>query len=148
MNDTGATPAGPAAVTGRIDAAVALLGEYGLFREVSDAQVQAIARSLKRLSLPAGAYLVREGERARELFLIERGAVEILKRESGQAREHVVGTAGRGEVIGEIALIGLGARTGLGAQRGAERGARPALRRAAAAVRPGRWTTPPTCACC
>jgi CRP/FNR family cyclic AMP-dependent transcriptional regulator len=91
--------------------AVALLGEYGLFRGVSDAQVQAVARSLKRVSLPVGAYLVREGEPARELFLIERGAVEILKREPGQAREHVVATAGRGEVIGEIALIGLRARS-------------------------------------
>lgn len=90
---------------------VELVGTYGLFQGISDAQVQAIARNLRRVSLPAGAYLVREGELARELFFIERGAVEILKREPGQSREHVVGTAGRGEVIGEMGLIGLRARS-------------------------------------
>ena len=85
---------------------VALLGAHGLFKGLSNEQVQAIARRIRRISLPAGTYLVREGERARELFFIERGAVEILKREPGQAREHVVGRAGSGEVIGEMALIG------------------------------------------
>lgn len=66
--------------------------------------------SLSRtVDLPAGTWLIREGETGEEMFLILAGQLEVSVREGHV--EEVVAWRGRGEVVGEMALLGSGLRT-------------------------------------
>jgi CRP/FNR family transcriptional regulator, cyclic AMP receptor protein len=68
---------------------------YGLTR----AEVDTLAATADRVSLPADTTLVRAGERGREAFLLVQGKVEV--RRDGE----VVAALGPGELIGEQALV-------------------------------------------
>ncbi len=51
-----------------------------------------------------GQILFREGEDAWAVFMIEKGAIEIVRNE-GERNEVVLATVGEGELIGEMGLI-------------------------------------------
>lgn len=51
-----------------------------------------------------GQILFREGEDAWAAFMIEKGAIEIVRNE-GKSNEVVLATVGEGELIGEMGLI-------------------------------------------
>jgi hypothetical protein len=89
----------------RPPAAGASWRESALFSGLSDAQAAALATLLRPLTLDAGAYLVREGETARDLFFLESGSLEVLKAEAGTGREHAIARIEAGQVVGEMALI-------------------------------------------
>jgi len=58
---------------------------------------------LLRRRIAAGEFVFRQGDRGDEAYLIDRGDVEIiLERKTGTV---VLAIAGRGEIIGEMALI-------------------------------------------
>ncbi len=55
------------------------------------------------LSFEDGQYLFREGDSGTEMFVIQEGRVRVTKRsESG---EMLLGTLGRGDFLGEMALL-------------------------------------------
>jgi aquaporin Z len=54
--------------------------------------------------IPAGTVLLREGDDADKAFVLERGALEVRKRDEAGV-DHVLGTVGPGEWVGEMALL-------------------------------------------
>ena len=60
----------------------------GLFRNATDTR-----------DFPAGATIFREGESGHEMFVIRRGAVDIV------VGDHTITTLAEGEIFGEMALI-------------------------------------------
>lgn len=54
--------------------------------------------------VPAGTVLLREGDDADKAFVLERGALEVRKRDE-HGVDHVLGTLGPGEWVGEMALL-------------------------------------------
>ena len=55
------------------------------------------------LEFEAGSHLIRQGEVDNHAFIIESGSVKIVVKEDD--REQVMGIAGAGEVVGEMAFI-------------------------------------------
>ena len=75
------------------------LGRAPLFQGLSRGDLHELARVTEDLEVEAGKVLCREGETAREFFVIVDGEVEVTK--GGET----VRTLGPGDFFGEIALI-------------------------------------------
>ncbi len=76
-----------------------------LFREFSEAELECLEGFVDVRSYEPGQYVVREGELASNLYFIQRGTVEILKRETNGHREHRVAILRAGDTMGEMALV-------------------------------------------
>jgi CRP-like cAMP-binding protein len=76
-----------------------------LFASVSGKGLRAIVSAADEFDEPAGAVLVREGDRRRELFVLISGTARVSL---GGRR---VRTLGPGDFFGEIALLSGGSRT-------------------------------------
>ena len=87
------------------DGKVSLLKEVPLFWACSDKELRKIARIADEVDRPAGAVLIKEGEAGRELFVIADGSVKITR---GKRK---IATVGRGNVIGELAVLDHGPRS-------------------------------------
>jgi CRP-like cAMP-binding protein len=83
----------------------AMLRASVLFRDFSDGELAPITVLVGERRLTAGSTLVREGEPARELFLVRSGRVEVTKRAPGADTDHRLTTLGAGDTIGEVALV-------------------------------------------
>jgi len=94
-----------------LDETRAVLRASVLFRDFSDGELGPIVPLVGARRLPAGSMLVREGEPARELFLVRSGRVEVSKRAPGAATDHPLTTLGAGDTIGEVALVERAARS-------------------------------------
>ncbi len=94
--ETASTPRAPTYATLRASV---------LFRDFADAELARIAPLVETRMVAAGTTLVREGEPARELFIVECGSVEVTKRAPGAATDHRLTTLGPGDTLGELALI-------------------------------------------
>jgi hypothetical protein len=84
---------------------ISLLRSLTLFRDLPVDSQEGLARALEPVQFPEGAALVREGEEGACYYAIASGTVEISR--SGQT----VAVLGRGEGLGEIALLREGRRT-------------------------------------
>jgi ABC-type lipoprotein export system ATPase subunit len=72
-------------------------------------QLGLAAANLRRETYPAGSVIIRQGDPARDFYIITSGVVEILLQQPGGA-ELVVNRLGSGEYFGEIALLRGGTR--------------------------------------
>jgi CRP/FNR family transcriptional regulator, cyclic AMP receptor protein len=80
--------------------------EAPLFAGLPAATLDRLADISQRRTIAPGQPIVREGERARELFVLLAGTAEVRKREEHRPDvEHVIGQLSPGEVIGEVALF-------------------------------------------
>jgi CRP-like cAMP-binding protein len=86
------------------------LKDIPLFQDMDDADVEAMARVLRRLVVLPGETLFRRGERARTMFAIVEGSVDIME-PSPDGRNLLLATLQAGDVMGEVALIDGGTRT-------------------------------------
>ena len=75
------------------------LRELDLFSGVSRAQLAQISQHLTRLTLPAGRVLVHEGAVGDEFLILVEGRAEVSR--DGR----VIATLGRGDLVGELALL-------------------------------------------
>jgi CRP-like cAMP-binding protein len=73
--------------------------ELNLFSELSRSELPLVRQQLTMVTLPAGNVLVREGELGNEFMIIADGEAEVSK--DGQR----VATIGRGDLVGEMALL-------------------------------------------
>jgi predicted acylesterase/phospholipase RssA/CRP-like cAMP-binding protein len=82
----------------------AFIAHIPLFRDISPELLEQIAAQMRQRTLEAGEVLVRQGEPGDSLFLIIDGRFQaVLERESLEPRW--LGDAGRGEIIGEMAVL-------------------------------------------
>ncbi len=81
------------------NAKVDLIADVPLFAGCSKAELNEIASITDELDLPAGATLIREGERGREFLVVIDGTVEVTQ------KGRPVTELGPGSWVGEIALI-------------------------------------------
>jgi CRP/FNR family transcriptional regulator len=85
-------------------ATVEFLATVPLLEGSDEADLVELARVMRRRTLPEGEVLWRQGDVARELVLIVDGAVSASLQAPGD-RTVEIGTAGPGEVLGEIGLL-------------------------------------------
>jgi CRP/FNR family transcriptional regulator, cyclic AMP receptor protein len=87
------------------DKKVELISRVPLFAKCSKRDLQKIASVADEVDLPEGRQLTREGERGREFFVLLEGAAEV--RQKGRKLR----TLGKGDFLGEIALVSKTPRT-------------------------------------
>lgn len=75
-----------------------------IFAGLSDRALAGLTAASREIKTEPGAIIVQEGTSGREMFLIGRGRVEVVKR-AGTPREVVLATLGAGECFGEMSLI-------------------------------------------
>ena len=78
---------------------VAVLRALQLFALVPAPAVEAAARRLNRLAVPAGATIIREGEPGDRFYIVDSGTVQVLQ----QGRP--IRSLGPGQSFGQIALL-------------------------------------------
>ncbi len=76
-----------------------------LFRGISKDEARFVSRLTTRLERPAGSVLARQGYPGREFMIVLDGSVEVRR------GDEVIATRGRGDYVGEIALLGNCPRT-------------------------------------
>jgi CRP-like cAMP-binding protein len=89
----------------RRDEVVDLIRRAPIFAACSKKELRTIAAIAEVVDLPAGHELTREGDPGRDFLVLAEGAAEV--RRSGRR----VRTLGRGDWLGEIALLSGGPRT-------------------------------------
>jgi CRP-like cAMP-binding protein len=90
----------------------ALVADNPIFADFNAAQFEtmlSIVEGIRRVE--AGVFLLREGDRADTLFIIQTGRFEVVKREEQGEQLHRLATLGPGMSIGEIALLDRGPRS-------------------------------------
>jgi len=75
------------------------LRELDLFSEVSRAELAVISRQLTKLKVKAGRVLVREGGIGNEFMIVVSGMAEVTQ------GDRSIATIGRGDLVGEMALL-------------------------------------------
>jgi CRP/FNR family transcriptional regulator, cyclic AMP receptor protein len=80
------------------------LRNIGLFGALTDEVLQHLATSLEVMSPTPGTFLFREGEPAREMFVVLAGEVEVLKRSRRQTETRVA-LLGPGDWFGEMSIV-------------------------------------------
>lgn len=87
-----------------------LLKRIPLFEDASDAEIEELARILQARSFLEAEDVVKQGELGDSMFLIGRGAVDILVSD-GEHDERKLATLESGNFFGEVALLTSGPRT-------------------------------------
>lgn len=81
-----------------------LLRNIPLFASIPPDDLASLAADLRQATCPAGATLLREGERSDRVYIVLSGMFEIIK-ELGTIDERVFGLRGAGEFLGEMGLL-------------------------------------------
>jgi CRP-like cAMP-binding protein len=82
-----------------------ILASNPFFGALPENDLARIAPLLREVSVPPGDFLVREGDRAVEVFIIDDGEMQVLKRHPGDGRLQEISRLGPGQSVGELALI-------------------------------------------
>jgi thiosulfate dehydrogenase (quinone) large subunit len=81
-----------------------LLRKVALFADLPDEDLGALAAEAERRQFPVGAILMRQGDPADVLYLIETGRAEVVITPR-TSEERVVGHVGPGDPVGELGLL-------------------------------------------
>jgi CRP-like cAMP-binding protein len=82
---------------------IALLQAMPVFGALRDEAIECLLEGAPAVERRAGEYFFREGDAAQCMYVIERGAVEVLKRWDG--RQWPLHGLGEGDCFGEMALM-------------------------------------------
>lgn len=89
---------------------IAQLREVGLFGALSDELLEHLAGTLTVQRVMVGETVFREGEPAREMYVVLDGEIEVLKK-SRRGRETRVAILGPSDCFGEMSIIDLQPRS-------------------------------------
>ncbi len=92
------------------DSLLRVLRSSPVFRGGDQAALAELAAQATPLSYPTGAFLCRQGEPAAHVFVLTEGEVAVVSPARAGA-EQVLSIVGRGELLGELALLANGRRT-------------------------------------
>lgn len=92
------------------------LRSIALFGGLGDGSLDRLARRLRRRVLPAAASVVTEGDRAREMYIVEQGEVEVhvhrrVRREGEDPNDLLLAVLRRGACFGEMSLLDIQPRS-------------------------------------
>lgn len=90
----------------------AQLRDIGLFGALSEEVLDYLARSLKPQRVAAGDAIFREGDPAREMYVVLDGEIEVLKN-SRRGRSTRIAILGPGDCFGEMSLIDVQPRSAM-----------------------------------
>jgi CRP/FNR family cyclic AMP-dependent transcriptional regulator len=90
-----------------------LLCQVPIFAGLDDEALQVFLERAEKLEIPAGGVIAREGESNHCMFLIEAGAVRIIKN-FGTPDAVVLATLGPGDFFGEMCILETLPRTASG----------------------------------
>jgi uncharacterized protein YhbP (UPF0306 family) len=76
---------------------------YSIFKDLPQDQVETVEGQLRTIEVPEGDVIVRQGAPADKFFIIVDGEVEVTREADGKTRS--LGTLGRGQFFGEIAVL-------------------------------------------
>lgn len=83
----------------RKDTKIGLLRRVPLFADCSKAELGKVAAAADELALPAGRELAKEGAPGREFVVLVEGSADVRR------RGRLVNRLGKGDFLGEIALV-------------------------------------------
>lgn len=81
------------------------LTNVSLFSSLDKKELQEIARSVQERKYSPGSILIKQGDTGVGLYVITHGHVRITQVSNPDRPEEDLGTAGPGEVLGEMALL-------------------------------------------
>src|SRR2546425_2202487 len=81
------------------------LARVDLFSGLRKKELKDLATYCGERKFSPGSVLISQGEQGLGLFIITTGTVRITRKNSPDEAEEVLGTAGAGDVIGEMALL-------------------------------------------
>ncbi|MDO4888620.1 MAG: Crp/Fnr family transcriptional regulator [Actinomycetaceae bacterium] len=81
-----------------------------LFKDIEAEDLEALGQLMSETSLKRGDSLFREGDEGDRLYIVTDGKVK-LSHASDDGRENLIAVLGPGEIIGELSLFDLGARS-------------------------------------
>ena len=81
-----------------------------LFKDIEPEDLEALGELMSETSLKRGDSLFREGDEGDRLYILTEGKVK-LSHSSDDGRENLIAVLGPGEIIGELSLFDLGARS-------------------------------------
>ena len=93
---------------GLSDTGHVVLKNVDVFGGLPNDVLDVIRSYMEERTSPAGTVLFSEGQKAEEVFFVLQGIVQITKSQDGKSE--VLARRGRGEIIGEMALIDASAR--------------------------------------
>src|SRR5689334_8882190 len=81
------------------------LARVDLFSGLPKKELKDLATYCREGMYSPGSVLLSQGEQGLGLFILTKGTVRITRKNSPDGAEEVLGTAGVGDVIGEMALL-------------------------------------------
>jgi len=94
-----------AAVEGQLEKRSRVLRGADFFRVLEDGELTRLAEAAFSRRYAAGEVIMRQGDNTRELFVIERGEVTVLRARPGEEDAIAVARLGPGSLFGEMALV-------------------------------------------
>jgi len=88
---------------------IELLQRMPIFGAIREDTLRVLLQQAGTVAVPAGAYFFRESDAASSMFVLESGAVSVLKLWQGD--EHLLHQLGAGDCLGEMALMDLQPRS-------------------------------------
>jgi CRP-like cAMP-binding protein len=88
----------------RLEFARSALQKSALFRVLSPARLEAVAKALRPVRYRHGQVVFSQGDEGEALYLVESGAVKIFA-QSIDGREAIIGEVRAGETFGELVLV-------------------------------------------
>ncbi len=81
------------------------LANVELFAGLGKKDLQLLAQSCKERKYSAGSVLISQGDTGAGLYVVTSGKVRITQANDPDRAEEEIGTAGAGDVLGEMALL-------------------------------------------
>ena len=82
-----------------------ILARVDLFSGLSEKDLKDLAAQCREGKFSPGSVMLSQGEQGLGLFIITKGIARITQKNSPDGAEEALGTAGPGEVIGEMSLL-------------------------------------------
>ncbi len=81
------------------------LARVDLFSGLREKDLKDLATYCSESTYAPGSVLLSQGEQGLGLYILTKGTVRITRKNSPDGAEQVLGTAGAGDVVGEMALL-------------------------------------------
>lgn len=82
-----------------------------LFEGLNKEELKALYAISNEVSVKKGDYLIHEGEKSSEFFIILEGSLQVIKNDNETQTSYLIDTLSKGDTVGEVAFLARGNRT-------------------------------------